>query len=114
MGTRPSQIIGSEGKVERLEDITSGFMTKKELVALYNACGGVLHRGTLQEAKPRKAGDFVKIGDRMRAIITLLNHHTIKLIDSKHILLVVMNGIKDGHVQVTLAERVAQPSGQKS
>lgn len=112
---KPSrQIIGPDGKVQSLEDISTGFMTKKELVSLYHKCGAVLHRGSFREIKPRKAGDFTKINERMKSIVTLLNHHTVRLIDRDYILLVVMNGQPSGDVQVSLAERVAQSSGQKS
>jgi hypothetical protein len=104
------QIIGANGKVESVEDIKSGFMTKKDLISLYHECGEVLHRGTLKEAKARKAGDFAKVDERQRKIVTLLNHHTVRLIDPDYILIVVMKAVTDGDVHVSLAERVAQSS----
>ena len=108
------QIIGANGKVESVETIKSGFMTKKELVGLYHDCGEVLHRGSLREVKPKKAGDFSKIDDRKNKLITLLNHHTIRLVDPDYILLVIMRSRSDGDVHVSLAERVAhQPSEQR-
>jgi hypothetical protein len=57
--------------------ITTGFLTKDELLALYGQCGNYLHRGTIRQllGKWEPTLDFDKINVWVSKIVTLLNHH---------------------------------------
>jgi hypothetical protein len=60
--------------------ITSGFLTKEELLQLYGECGNYLHRGTIRQllGSWEPALDFGKIALWNKKIVTLLNHHQIQ------------------------------------
>jgi hypothetical protein len=99
------------GNVNAIVLITSGFMTKRELIALYHECGDLLHRGTLRGLKERTPGDFAKIVNTANKIMILLNRHQIQLIDPDYQLWVVMESDQDGRVHAGVMKKagLAQP-----
>jgi hypothetical protein len=60
--------------------ITTGFLTKDDLLALYGECGNYLHRGTIRQllGKWEPTLDFDKILAWISKIVTLLSHHQIQ------------------------------------
>jgi hypothetical protein len=104
------QVLDANGKVRELVPITSGFLTKKELLSLYHETSGLLHRGAMRDYKPRTAGDFKKILQTLEKITTLLNHHQIQLSDPNYQLAVVMMGKKDGSLQVVVNQKIGAVS----
>ena len=60
--------------------ITSGFLTKDDLVNLYGECGNYMHRGTIRQllGKWEPTLDFEKIALWRNKIIALLSHHQIQ------------------------------------
>lgn len=96
------------GKVESVEEIKSGFLTKEEYVTLYDICGGILHADN--PFSPRR--DVQRFLDSapawMRKIMRLLNHHQIQLIDDDQQIWVLMKAESDGKVHVYEFERAAE------
>lgn len=95
-------------KVESIEKIDTGFLSKDDLLTLYGNCGDALHRGSLKRilySPPIEKLDFDGIRVWVKKIIELLNHHQIQLIDEAQMFWVVMNG-EDGQVHGALMEKV--------
>jgi hypothetical protein len=90
----------------------TGFLTKPEFIKLYNqTCGNALHRGSLKhvlESRPQLTAPRQEIADLITKIVTLLDHHMIKLIDPNIVLVCGMVMKDTGGIQVILAEAPAQ------
>jgi hypothetical protein len=104
-----TQVHDAHGRVIQVDPIKSGFLTKKELIALYHQTGDLLHRGTMRNYKPRTAGDFRKISETVSKIVTLLNHHQIQLSHPDYQLWVVMRGKGDGLVHASVFQKFEGP-----
>jgi hypothetical protein len=105
--TPGDQVLDQTGKVIRVDDVESGFLTKQELPRLWGRCGDYLHRGTLRsilDGKERPI-EMRKIQSWRDKIVRLLNHHQIHLSDGRHQLWVIMQGKNDNRVHVTLFQR---------
>ncbi|WP_100658798.1 hypothetical protein [Alteromonas flava] len=102
-----SQIINPRtGKVEKVEDIKSGWLTKNEFIHIYERTGGLLHAENPFGAK-KDFDNFIRIVPTwMDKIIKLLNHHHMQLVDDDLQYWVVMNGKEDGKVQVSLFQKI--------
>lgn len=105
------QVKDDHGHVVEVEDITSGFLTKAELLKLYGTCGAIVHRGTLNDVilKAPKIPDFTKIQEWITKIVTLLNHHQIQLVIPNLQIWVVMQA-EDGRVHGALMQEAAAAS----
>jgi hypothetical protein len=103
------QLRDANGKVLEIEEIKSGFLTKKELITLYHETGDLLHRGAMRDYKPRTAGDFRKILATLEKITTLLNHHQIQLSDPDYQLWVLMKTDIDDQVHAYVFQKIAGP-----
>lgn len=103
------QIHDAKGKVLEVKPITSGFLSKKELIALYHETGDLLHRGAMRDYKPRTPGDFQKILATLEKITTLLNHHQIQLSDPDYQLWVLMKADVDDKVHAYVFRKVDGP-----
>jgi len=68
------------GKPIEVIPITSGFLTKDDLINLYGECGNYLHRGSIRQllGKWEPTLDFQKIALWIGKIITLFSHHQIQ------------------------------------
>jgi hypothetical protein len=81
------------------------YMTKPELLKLYNDSGEVLHRGTIKKFESKAAYpelDFEKLKDCLYKLGVLLRSHRIKLLGSKQEFWVTMFAPETGKVQATL------------
>jgi hypothetical protein len=95
-------------RAHHLTGITSKFLTKEELVALYRKCGNKLHKGSLKKlisAKTPIETNFLEVFGWTAKIRELLNHHTISLRDKKIVICMMVNN-KTSRVQVAIAEPV--------
>jgi hypothetical protein len=104
---QPSRQI-PEASYIRTEPITSGYLTREELVALYRECGQVLHRGTVENmsAQFERTIDFARMSELASKIVVLLNHHHIQLSDPTRQYIVVMRAADDGNVHGTEFVRI--------
>lgn len=104
------QVIGPNGKVERIDAIRDGFLTLDELKSLYGECGDRLHIGNVRALlnNSRPAVDLERIRIWQGKIIRLLNHHQIQLFDPDYQLWTIMQGKENGLVQVSLFKRVGE------
>jgi hypothetical protein len=106
------QVLGPDGKVQRIDEVKSGYLTKEDLLKLWGSCGSYLHRGTLRsvlEGKKRPI-ETNKIKTWLDKIVRLLDHHQIQLSDGRHQLWVIMQAKSDGLVHVTLFQRQDDPA----
>ncbi|WP_420407138.1 hypothetical protein [Hoeflea sp.] len=106
---KPSQqVLGLDGKVERLEAISDGFLTLSDLNTLYSECGSRLHIGNIKTllSNRRPPVDLDRIRVWQDKIIKLLNHHQIQLFDPDYQLWTLMQAKGDGKVQVNLFQRI--------
>jgi hypothetical protein len=80
--------------------ITSGFLTKNELLSLYGECGNYLHRGSIRQllTKWEPTLHFDKVVTWIEKIVTLLNHHQIQTSRSGTQLWVLMHDKDLGRV----------------
>jgi hypothetical protein len=78
------QILNSSGVVERIADITAGFLTREELPKLYGVCGDELHQGTLYNVGrfPPISESNKEIQGWYEKILMLLGNHKIKIWNS--------------------------------
>jgi hypothetical protein len=92
--------------------ITSGFLTKNELLSLYGECGNYLHRGSIRQllSKWEPTVDFNKIAEWIDKIVKLLNHHQIQTSDPDKQLWVLMHGKDDGRVHWFVMVKGGAPS----
>ena len=73
--------LTKDGSTTHMDLIQDGFMTKSDLLKLYQKCGDMLHRGRLASFKDAsdkmKTGDFSDIIRWARKFIVLLEQHHI-------------------------------------
>jgi hypothetical protein len=102
------QIHGPNGRVVRTENVTEDFLTKEDLLKLWGQSGNELHIGNLYNLvmKKKKLPSAEEIQSWLRKIMTLLNHHQIKLSDPTYQFWVLMQGNTDSRVHGTLFKRV--------
>jgi hypothetical protein len=104
----PIRLTVTPGHVhfDRLE---SGFLTKGELLNLYNQkCGEELHRGSLTDllatTQQTSSQDFADIADWTNKIIMLLNQHHIASADNlSHFICMLKNADFADHAAVAIA-----------
>jgi hypothetical protein len=103
-----AQVLGGNGKVERLETVKGGFLTLAQLRTLYAECGDRLHVGSLERVlnDRRPNIDLNRIRWWQDLIVRLLNHHQIQLYEPNFQLWTIMQANSDGRVHVTLFERI--------
>jgi hypothetical protein len=101
------QIIGPDGKVLRTEDVTEDFLTKSDLLKLWGQAGNELHMGNIHNilTKRKTLPPVTEIEIWNKKIVTLLNHHQIKLSDPNYQFWVLMHANTDGRVHGTLFRR---------
>lgn len=90
-------------------NVTSGFLTKDDLLNLYGECGNYLHRGSIRQllTKREPTLDFEKIWSWIDKIARLLNHHQIQTIQPDIQLWVLMQGTDDGKVCWHIMKKVS-------
>ena len=88
--------------------ITTGYLTKDELLTLYGECGNYLHRGTIRQliGKWEPTLDFDRINQWISKIVTLLNHHQIQTRQADTQIWVLMQA-GDGRVHWSIMKALA-------
>jgi hypothetical protein len=106
------QLPEADGRVERVEPILQGFLTKKDLIRLHGECGEVLHRGSINSvfSAALSSHSFQTVGTACQKIITLLNHHQIQMNDPKVQYWVLMQAVSDGKVHWARMEEIPDPN----
>ena len=91
-----------------VEPITSGFLTKADLLSLYGECGNYLHRGSIRQllTKWEPMLDFDKVATWIGKIITLLSHHQIQTQHPDKQLWVLMNANNNGQVHWAVMQKL--------
>jgi hypothetical protein len=98
--------VSGGSNMDRLE---SGFLTKGELLELYNKkCGDELHRGSLKDllatTQQTQPPNFADIADWTNKIITLLSQHHIASLDNlSHFICVLKHPESGDHAAVAIA-----------
>ncbi len=101
------------GRPLHVDRISSGYLTKDELLKLYGECGNYLHRGNIRQLLTtwEPAPEFSEIETWVKRITTLLNHHQIQTGRPDIQLWVLMQSREDGRVHSAIMQR--QPSKNK-
>jgi hypothetical protein len=84
---------GPHGPRHHLEAIKEGYLTKGELIRLYNRCGELLHRGYLRDflgASADRGYPIELIPESLQKIERLLDNHIIKMASDNELALIVM------------------------
>ena len=92
--------------IKTLEPLTSGFLTKKEWVKLYDLCSLVLHVWNPYSSRHKEINFVHSVSEWLRKIRNLLDVHYIQPVDQGRVYLVVMNDEHDGKVHVYTAEEI--------
>jgi hypothetical protein len=89
--------------------ISSGFLTKDDLLSLYGECGDYLHRGSLRQLliQWESSIDFSKINGWMAKIVKLLSHHQNQTSQPDTQIWVVMHDKDLGKVHWAIMKMVA-------
>jgi hypothetical protein len=97
-------------KVIEVVPITSGYLTKDDLLKLYGECGNYLHRGSIRQllTKWEPTLDFNQIISWVDKIIKLLNHHQIQTSEPDKQLWVLMHGKESGKVHWFIMKEIGQ------
>lgn len=106
---RPTrQVVDPDsGKVVKVVDVESGFLTKDEYVELYDICGHLLHADNpYAEGQQDMKVRLQEASEWRNKIVTLLNHHQVQLADSSKQIWVLMHAKSDGRVHVFDFEEV--------
>lgn len=100
-------------KATQLTPLTSGFLTKEDILSLYGRSGDFLHRGSLKKLLKKNAtieAAYSDIWDWLRKIGTLLSFHQVRLADGNTFFLCAL-AAEDagGRCQVAIAEAPVPP-----
>ena len=91
-------------------EIQSGYLTREDFTVLYNKCSDILHTSNpFAEQRNPNLTDFLwkEVPEWMDKIMTLLNHHHIRLIDDSRMYIVLMQEKNDGNVHMYKFERIS-------
>lgn len=103
---RPVYISPNEtGQIKRFCDITDGYLTKDDLVFLYDKCSEVLHTRNPYKPGSRVVNTQRPIAEWMQRIQLLLNLHYVDLSGQSDVWLIQMTHPTDGKVHAALATR---------
>lgn len=93
-----------------IEPLTSGFLTKKELISLYGLCGSVLHKGTLDRVinpDPFRL-DYADINEWGQKALNLLSVHRMSRVGGRfHFIIALEYHAAAGNVSGWIAESPA-------
>ncbi|MFL8906454.1 hypothetical protein ACKA01_05050 [Helcococcus kunzii] len=93
-------------EVDEWIEIKSGYLTKKDLVNIYEICGGMMHaQNPFASKKPLKELQRCFSG-WLSKISTLLNHHHIKLVGGEMMIVAMMERKDNGLPQAVIFKSV--------
>lgn len=102
----PTKRIYKENGYDEWENIESGYLTKDELIHIYEMCGGMLHaQNPFSTSKPLKEIEE-KFPDWLTKICILINHHHIKLLGGKLMVVAMMERADNGFPQAVIFEAI--------
>jgi len=103
---RPVRLVKEEGKMDEWIHIEEGFLTKEEFVEIYEKCGGMLHaQNPFAGMKPfREIQECFP--DWLTKICILVDHHQIKLVGGKFMVVALMTRSDNGLPQAVMFERI--------
>ena len=101
------QVLDDAGKVIRVDEIKTGFLSEADYKTLYNKCGATLHATNPFSRSDQDIQAFLKqVPEWMEKIRALLQHHHIQLSDPDLQFWVIMRAKSDGRVHVSEFKRV--------
>jgi hypothetical protein len=105
----PIRLSVPEPEHVHFDRLESGFLTKGELLKLYNKeCGDKLHRGSLKDllatTQQTQPPNFADIVEWRNKIVALLNQHHIASVDNlSHFICMLARAESGGHAAVAIA-----------
>ena len=98
----PTMLIHKENEYDEWKNIESGYLTKDELIRIYEICGGMMHaQNPFSAVKPLEEIQQ-KFPDWLSKICVLLNHHQIKLLGGKLMVVAMMERSDNGLPQAVI------------
>ena len=94
------------GKVVEVKDREGDYLTKEDFAEVYNRCSEVIHAANPYGTQADYSEPERLVPKWEQLVINLLNHHQIQLIDSDHMLWVLMQSKDDGRVHAWVFKRV--------
>ena len=102
----PTMLIHKENEYDEWKNIESGYLTKDELIRIYEICGGMMHaQNPFSAVKPLEEIQQ-KFPDWLSKLCVLLNHHQIKLLGGKLMVVAMMERSDNGLPQAVIFEAV--------
>lgn len=102
--------VQREGEMDKLENVTEGFLTKEEFVKVYEKCGAMMHAHN--PFGDKKAGDKLLkeceavFPEWYAKICILLMHHQIELIGGKAMVVGLLERSDNGLPQAVIFETI--------
>jgi hypothetical protein len=112
--------LDAQFQAMRLHDVTSGFLTKEDLIKLWDKCGSHLHRGTIKSLMSINdaytSSDMNEIGGWVQKIVSLLREHVIVHLDVGKAFMIVMDDVggKPRGYSLTVAPNPPPPRHSQS
>lgn len=100
-GSTDKQIIPYE-----ISPIKDGFLTREEFAKLYDICGEILHADNPFGNKVDYSKYEKEMAEWLKKIMTLLNSHTIRLLNDQNLYIVHMQEGRDNHAHAYTFEPV--------
>ena len=102
-----NQVVKENGLIE-LEHIESGFLTKDELIQIYEKCGSMMHAQNPFSMIPPVDDIYEQFPEWLSKIMVLLGQHQIKLYGGKLMVVALMQRADNGQPQAAILEAVGK------
>lgn len=98
--------IHKENECDELQEIESGYLTKDELIHVYEICGGMMHaQNPFSAVKPLEEIEQ-RFPEWLTKICILLSHHRIKLLGGNMMVVAMMERSDNGLPQAVIFKAV--------
>lgn len=102
----PTKRVTHENKEDEWIEIESGYLTKDELIKIYEKCGGMMHAQNPFASKKPLEEIRACFPEWLTKICILLNHHHIKLVGGEIMVVGLMERKDNGLPQAVLFKKV--------
>lgn len=110
----PIKKVQGEGKISELVSIENGYLTKEELIEIYEKCGGMMHaQNPFASERPLKEIQS-HFAEWLTKICLLLWHHRIGLADGKTMVVALMERKDNGQPQAVIFEAVDKSTEEQT
>ena len=101
----PTKCIKNKNQMNEWIEIESGYLTKEEFVKIYEKCGSMMHAQNPFASRKNLKEIQKCFPEWLTKICILLNHHHIRLVGGKLMIVALMEREDNGFPQAVLFER---------